>query len=134
MTPSHLHGESFRLDFYYGSRFSKTRDAIFLNSSKHCLTNYIEILNMFSPLIPPPLSFFERKNWCKMGVGQLKAKTVAIYNEIALIMIGVREMREKRGVVIKSIEREINKCSNFQGKKNLYETIWSWSSWDGAER
>ena len=69
-----------------------------------------------------------------MGVGQLKAKTVAIYNEIALIMIGVREMREKRGVVIKSIEREINKCSNFKGKKNLYETIWSWSSWDGAER
>ena len=53
MAPSHLQGESFRLDFQYGSRFSKTRDAIFLNSSKCCLTNYIEILNMFSPLIPP---------------------------------------------------------------------------------
>ena len=38
-----------------------------------------------------PLSFFKRKNWCKMGVGRLKAKTVAIYNEIALIMIGERE-------------------------------------------
>ena len=47
--------ESFKLEFLNGSRFSKTRDAIFHNSSKRCLTYYIEILNVISPLIPPTL-------------------------------------------------------------------------------
>ena len=41
-----------------------------------------------------------------MGVGQLKVKTVAIYNEIALMMIGVREMRKKRGVVIRVLREK----------------------------
>ena len=48
-----MESESLKLEFLNGSRFSKTRDAIFHNSSKPCLTNYIEILNMISPLIPP---------------------------------------------------------------------------------
>ena len=48
-----MESEPLKLKFLNRSRFSKTRDAIFLNSSKRCLTNYIEILNMFSPLIPP---------------------------------------------------------------------------------
>ena len=50
--------------------FSLTRDDIFLNSSKRCLTNYIEILNMFSPLIPPLARFelarFELKSVCHL--------------------------------------------------------------------
>ena len=48
-----MESESLKLEFLNGSRFSKTRDAIFHNSSKRCLTNYIEILNVISPLIPP---------------------------------------------------------------------------------
>lgn len=41
------------------------------------------------------------------GCGELKAKTVAIYNEIVLMMIGVREMREKMSGDDKSTQREI---------------------------
>ena len=50
-----MESESFKLEFLNGTQFSKTRDAIFHNSSKHCLTYYIEIVNVISPLIPPIL-------------------------------------------------------------------------------
>ena len=48
-----MESKSFKFEFLNGSQFSKTRDAIFHNSSKRCLTYYIEILNVISPLIPP---------------------------------------------------------------------------------
>ena len=53
MAFSHSQSESFGLEFQYRSRFSKTRDAIFHNSFKRCLTYYIEMLNVVSLLIPP---------------------------------------------------------------------------------
>ena len=51
-----MESKSLKLEFLNGSRFSKTRDAIFHNSSKRYLTYYIEILNMISLLIPPQKS------------------------------------------------------------------------------
>ena len=45
-----MESESLMVEFLSGSRFSKTRDAIFLYCFKHCLTYYIERLNKVSLL------------------------------------------------------------------------------------
>ena len=60
---------------------SKTRDAIFHNSFRRCLTYYIEMLNVVSLLIPPETREIREKRQERSEIGKRDKKEIDTLGE-----------------------------------------------------